>query len=308
MKRRKERGSPRLMSVPIASIYANTQDRQIFDDAHIQDLADDMKVSDWCQPPTVRPADRQKAPEGKKYEIVCGECRYRAMLLNGETEIDVIVEELSDEDALMRQWAENRDRRDLRPIEEARAIQRRQKALGWDVATASRKLSMAESTIRDRLALLRCIDEVQVLLERNAIQVSYALVLSRMSPPAQHMALPCLATALNYEAFRRECAEIQSRVDQMLLPGYDEFGDVYQLALADWTESQSQAETTDHRLYPSIEGLPAVPRARTHTLSLAMYIETLANSADAKLQEYAMLLGYIYNEWLRARRIKRRTT
>lgn len=62
--------------------------------------------------------------EGGRYEIVCGERRWRAARAAGLTEAPVIVRELSDQEAFEESLAENLDREDMAPSDEVRAVAR----------------------------------------------------------------------------------------------------------------------------------------------------------------------------------------
>jgi ParB/RepB/Spo0J family partition protein len=81
----------------------------------IGELAESIRQHGLMQEPLVRPL-------GDRFEMVAGERRWRACCLIGET-ISVKVRELSDEEAHELTFAENHDREDLEPIEEAEFIQ-----------------------------------------------------------------------------------------------------------------------------------------------------------------------------------------
>ena len=85
-------------SLPIAAIVASPSNpRKRFDDAYIAELADSIKSHGLIQPITVRPLSldalfafnraRHEDDERPTYEIVVGECRWRAAKLAGLAEI-----------------------------------------------------------------------------------------------------------------------------------------------------------------------------------------------------------------------------
>lgn len=103
--------------------------RKTFDQASLEELADNIKRQGLLQPITVRPVDyRDELTDGEvvsipsKYEIVCGERRYRAVKLNGDETIPCIVRDMSDEEAFDAMITENLQRKDVDPIEEAFAF------------------------------------------------------------------------------------------------------------------------------------------------------------------------------------------
>ena len=65
----------------------------------------------------VRP--HPKPDRGYKYEIVEGQCRFRACLALGRTDIPAFVKSLSDEEAIQQSWNENEARGDLKPSDKA---------------------------------------------------------------------------------------------------------------------------------------------------------------------------------------------
>jgi ParB family chromosome partitioning protein len=66
------------IELPLENIVAGMNDRTVFDDSGLQELADSIKANGLAQPITVRwVEDRQK------YEIVAGERRFRAHKLLG---------------------------------------------------------------------------------------------------------------------------------------------------------------------------------------------------------------------------------
>ena len=61
----------------------------------VDELAESIKENGLLQPITVRPIkDVVEGEEFAKFEIVCGERRYRATQLTGSEEIDCIVKEV----------------------------------------------------------------------------------------------------------------------------------------------------------------------------------------------------------------------
>lgn len=111
--------------------------RKTFDEASIKELAENITRQGLLQPITVRPieySDELDKETGEiisavtKYEIVCGERRYRAWLTNQQAStkfpksIPCIVREMSDEEAFDAMITENLQRKDVDPTEEAFAF------------------------------------------------------------------------------------------------------------------------------------------------------------------------------------------
>lgn len=103
--------------VAVSKVHPNpNQPRRHFNQEALEELSVSIRQSGVMQPLMVR-------PRGDGYEIVMGERRYRAVLLAGVEEIPVIVRAMDDEEAFVSALAENLQRQDLEPADEAEAYQ-----------------------------------------------------------------------------------------------------------------------------------------------------------------------------------------
>jgi len=89
------------------------QPRKFFSDEGIETLADSIREHGVLQPILVRPVS-----DGC-YQIVAGERRWRAARMAGLDEVPVTIRELSDFETMQIAMAENLQRENLNPIEEA---------------------------------------------------------------------------------------------------------------------------------------------------------------------------------------------
>lgn len=79
-----------IKNVPISAIQPSPRNpRKTFDEVSLQELADNIKQQGLLQPITVRPIIDLADQEGNlcKYEVVCGERRFRAVKMNGDETI-----------------------------------------------------------------------------------------------------------------------------------------------------------------------------------------------------------------------------
>ena len=98
----------------ISEIEPNrNQPRKFFSDEGIEALADSIREHGVLQPILVRPL-----PDGS-YQIVAGERRWRASKMAGLDEVPVNIKELDDFETMKIAMAENLQRENLNPIEEA---------------------------------------------------------------------------------------------------------------------------------------------------------------------------------------------
>ena len=93
------------------------QPRTQMDDGRIEELARSIKSNGVIQPIVVR-------SDGRGYEIVAGERRWRASQRAGLLRVPVVVRDIPDERLLAAALIENIQREDLNPIEEAVAYRR----------------------------------------------------------------------------------------------------------------------------------------------------------------------------------------
>lgn len=150
--------------------------RKYFDEADLLELADSIKEKGVIQPIVLRPI-------GERYEIVCGERRYRASLLANIDKIPAMIRVLSDDDAREFAVIENLQRKDVSPMEEARAFSLLLEKYG--IETIAIKIGKSQSYVRGRLVLLQLHDNFQLLLDNDEIHIGIASVLATFSNEIQ---------------------------------------------------------------------------------------------------------------------------
>jgi ParB family chromosome partitioning protein len=109
----------RVVVIELDKIIPNPdQPRKTFDEEALNELAASIERHGLIQPITVK---KTETTDTEQYILVAGERRFRAHQLLGKTEINAIITKGNpDEIALI----ENLQREDLRPMEEAEALQR----------------------------------------------------------------------------------------------------------------------------------------------------------------------------------------
>jgi len=117
-----------------------------------------------------------------KIELIAGHRRYLALKALGKkpSEMDIkILDKVSDVDAFLMAVAENQHRKDMDPVEEARAFKSLQK-LGMDVVEIGFRVKRSETYVRNRLELLQLPEKIQQFMEGGNIEMSYAKPLRRL--------------------------------------------------------------------------------------------------------------------------------
>ncbi len=112
-----------LMMLNIDKIEPNPfQPRETFEHGPLRELADSIEESGVLQPILVR-------PHNKRYQIIAGERRWRACLEAGKKKIPALVRDMDDSELQIASLIENVHRKDLQPIEKAKALLELGKAL-----------------------------------------------------------------------------------------------------------------------------------------------------------------------------------
>lgn len=159
--------SEEVVKIPRDKISANQfQPRTVFDEAKIEELARTIHMHGVIQPIVVRPT----GTDGN-YEIIAGERRFRAMSSLGWEEVPVIVRDLSDKETASIALIENLQREELTSIEEANAYQNLLELHGITQEALAQRLGKGQSTVANKLRLLKLPPEIQqALLDRKILE------------------------------------------------------------------------------------------------------------------------------------------
>lgn len=126
-----------------------TQPRQDFYEEDLRSLSQSISNNGLLQPLTVRKL------KNDEYELIAGERRLRASVMAGFTKIPCIVMKCSDKDSAIFALIENLQRKDLGMFEEARGINRLIRKYGITQEQAAIQLGKKQSTVANKLRLLR---------------------------------------------------------------------------------------------------------------------------------------------------------
>lgn len=167
-----------LTTLPVAEVHRNpSQPRKHFDQAALDELAGSISELGLLQPIIVRSLDGA-------YQIVAGERRWRATCQAGLTEIPAIVIEADDDRTALLAIAENVNRADMNPIEEASAFAELV-AGGREVAEVAELFGKSTTYIHTRLSLMKLDDRIQHFVARGTISMAVAFQLARLSVAGQ---------------------------------------------------------------------------------------------------------------------------
>lgn len=155
--------------------------RRSYDENALAELAASIATHGLIQPIRVRAA----AQGG--YIIVCGERRYRAVQLLGQTEIEAIVDAVpADERAIFDlALSENIQREEMPPLDEAEAYKAAMQTLRGDAAAVAARFGKSEQYIYYRMKLNELIPDAKKLLRGNSITLGLAMELARYGKDLQ---------------------------------------------------------------------------------------------------------------------------
>lgn len=170
----KEKTVQRVVSLNVGLLVPNkSQPRAVFSEGELSALADSIRENGILQPINVRRC-------GADYEIVSGERRLRAAKMCGLEEVPCIVIDVDDEKSAVLALIENIQRKDLSYFEEAVAIDKLIKFYGLTQEEAAARLGKAQSTIANKLRLLKFSDAERNLLIKGNIAERQARALVRI--------------------------------------------------------------------------------------------------------------------------------
>ncbi len=199
-----------VQEIAVDSIVPNPyQPRKLFDDEALQELAASIREFGIIQPLLVRPA-------ASGYELIAGERRLRAAKLAQLTQVPAIVKNFSDKEAAELAMIENLQREDLHYLDEALGFQQLLANFGFTQEELARRVGKNQSTIANKLRLLKLPEEVRkVILETNLTERHARALLKLEDEQKQFVVLQDVqAKKLNV----RETEELVERVVQQAQP------------------------------------------------------------------------------------------
>ncbi len=158
--------SNKVVDISIEQIEMNPyQPRKHFDQARLQELANSIDEIGLLQPIIVR----KHSDKPGKYELVAGERRLRAAKLTSMNTIPALVKDYDEYEIAQAAIIENVQREDLNPIEEAVAYDKVLYKFGMTQTELAKKVGKSQSTIANKLRILRLPVDVKGLISNGHI-------------------------------------------------------------------------------------------------------------------------------------------
>jgi ParB family chromosome partitioning protein len=167
-------------TLPIAFLRPGRfQPRRHFDEAALEELASSIRHHGILQPILVRPI----TGESDAYEIIAGERRWRAAQRAALHDVPVVVQALTDSQALEIALVENLQRQDLSALEEAEGYKRLMDEFGHSHAELGELVGKSRSHVANTLRLLALPEGVKAMVQTGELSAGHARALLTAPDP-----------------------------------------------------------------------------------------------------------------------------
>lgn len=164
-----------VIQLPVKQIQPNRyQPRSVFNEEKIEELAKTINTHGIIQPIVVRKIDTDS------YEIIAGERRWRAVQLLGWDNVSAIIRDMNDTQTASVALIENLQREELTVIEEAMAYAKLLELQELTQEALAQRLGKNQSTIANKLRLLKLPEPVQEALLQKLITERHARALIKL--------------------------------------------------------------------------------------------------------------------------------
>ncbi|KHD84999.1 nucleoid occlusion protein [Heyndrickxia ginsengihumi] len=173
------RNREEVQKIPVSNIVPNRfQPRTIFNEEKIEELARTIHTHGIIQPIVVREYEQGN------FEIIAGERRFRAVQKLGWEKVPAIIKNLNDTETASVALIENLQREELTPIEEAIAYGKLIELHQLTQEALAQRLGKGQSTVANKLRLLKLPQEIQNALLQKKITERHARALIPLKEPA----------------------------------------------------------------------------------------------------------------------------
>ncbi|MCA1032301.1 nucleoid occlusion protein [Bacillus timonensis] len=170
--------------IAISDIVPNRfQPRSVFVEEKISELALTIRTHGIIQPIVVREF------EDGKYELIAGERRWRAVQSLGWEKIPAIIKNFNDAETASVALIENLQREELSSIEEAVAYAKLLEIHNLTQEALAQRLGKGQSTIANKLRLLKLPEQVQEALMQKVVTERHARALIPLKHPEKQIQL-----------------------------------------------------------------------------------------------------------------------
>ena len=230
-----------IRKIALSTIVPNRfQPRTVFNEEKIAELARTIHTHGIIQPIVVREYEQGK------FEIIAGERRYRAMKKLGWELAPAIVKDFNDTETASVALIENLQREELTPIEEAMAYGKLIELHSLTQEALAQRLGIGQSTVANKLRLLKLPQEVQDALLQKQITERHARSLISLKNPMLQVQLlqEIIEKNLNVKQTEERVVKMLSSTEQKPKPKRKAFSKDMRIAVN--TIRQSLNMVTDN--------------------------------------------------------------
>ena len=185
-------------------------------DAAFQELCDSVGRHGVLQPILVRPL-ATPTPEGHRYQLVAGERRWRASLVNEHELIPAIVAQFGESEARIATLVENIQRLDVPPLEEAEGFRAALAALEINQKELAELIGKPYHYVTNRMKLLNLPEECGQALRQGAVSPQHAVTLAGFPADVRGAFLAASAHGLSWQKLN-EAKKQWDQVETFVLP------------------------------------------------------------------------------------------
>lgn len=173
-----------VVKVPLNRVIPNPyQPRKTFDEESLQELAVSIGEYGVLQPLLVAPMEDGSG----NYLLIAGERRLRASKLAQLSEIPVIISDYTQQQIAEIALIENLQREDLHYLEEAEGYEMLMNEFHLTQDSMAARVGKKQSTIANKLRLLRLPQSVREALRKNSLTERHARVLLKLPTEAEQL-------------------------------------------------------------------------------------------------------------------------
>lgn len=178
-----------VIQIPVKEIAPNRyQPRSIFNQEKIEELAHTIHTHGMIQPIVVRKMEPDE--QGRKFELIAGERRWRAVTFLEWESVPTIIREMTEAETASVALIENLQREELTVIEEAKAYGSLLEIHGLTQEALAQRLGKSQSTIANKMRLLKLPETVQTaILEKNITERHARALIVLKDPEKQNKLL-----------------------------------------------------------------------------------------------------------------------
>lgn len=172
----------KVVKIPVEKIFPNPyQPRKSFDEDALQELAASIAKFGVLQPLLVTPA------ENGRYLLIAGERRLRASRMAQLQEVPVIISDYTSQQIAEIALIENLQREDLHYLEEAEGYEQLLNQFHLTQEAMAARVGKKQSTIANKLRLLRLSQEVRKTLVSAGLSERHARALLKLEDDAKRL-------------------------------------------------------------------------------------------------------------------------